>query len=491
VRINLRSCLAIFLCEALLFMPAWSYLAAQDSPPPSGLTQLDKELRKSYLTLFRISPSLHFSEAQISRMRELLDKGKSSCVGEFSHRADKYKSEIRHDEAHLRKISATITEGRRHNMHCEIQNLRFRRAQAEILAQHAIPIAYANKEAKLNLIQNWPSDLQRVKQAIASGAYRHRRWGNVQDIGSRTIVPGQQDDIRTGEEAVKEFKASGLMPPVLKDPTIANYVNTVAQQVALHSDLKVPLHVTVLNSKEINAFSFPGGYLFVERGLLGAVDDEAELAGIIGHEIGHVVARHGHRMMEKQEVAGIFLQAAAIAASVLTGGVGSIGAYLATSYALQYGFYGISLLLDLRLLGVSREFELQADQLGMQYAWNAGYDPSGFIRFFDKMATKEGYVNGVGWFYNHPPFYTRMLDAEREIMFLPKRAGLIVNTSKFRVMKKELAKVTAKSQEEAEKKPFVYEHEKGCTKPATLEYKSGEPIEQLCSSPKLTSGKIP
>lgn len=489
-RINLRFCLALFLCEVLLLMPAWSYLGAQAAVPHSGLTQLNEDLSKSYLTLFRISPSLHFSEDQISRMRELLENGKSSCVGKFNHQADQYKSEIKNDEAYLQKVTATVSQSERHNLHCEIQNLRFEQAQAQVLAQHALPIAYANEEAKLDLIQNWPSDLQKIKQEIASGAYLHRRWGNVQDIGKRTIVPGQQDDIATGEEAVKQFKASGLMPPVLKDPVIVNYVNTVAQQVAMHSDLKVPLHLTVLNTRQINAFSFPGGFVFVNVGLLNAADDSSELAGVIGHEIGHVVCRHGHRKMEHEEIANIFMQGAATAAGILIPGASSIGGYLATEYALQYGFYGAGMLLNLALLGVSREYELQADQLGIQYAWNSGYDPTGFIRFFDKMATRVGYVQGVGWFYDHPPFYTRMLDAEREIMFLPKKSGLEINSSRFKQMKKELAKVTAKTHPNAERKPFVYVHEAGCQEPKKLGYKPGEPIGQLCASPNLSSAKI-
>ena len=82
--------------------------------------------------------------------------------------------------------------------------------------------------------------------------------------------------------------------------------------------------------------------------------------------------------------------------------------------------------LNLNLLGVSRDYELEADQLGMQYAWNSSYDPSGFIRFFDKIATREGYVNGASWFCTHPPFYQGMVDARREIMFMPAKPDLIV-----------------------------------------------------------------
>src|SRR5205823_7835480 len=137
-----------------------------------------------------------------------------------------------------------------------------------------------------------------------------------------------------------------LMPKAVESPEIVDYVTRVAERIAAHSDLHVPLHVTVLNSKEINAFALPGGFLFVNRGLLEAADDESELAGVMAHETGHVVARHGHKLMTRSTIAQMIYQAAQVAGAVLTGGA-SIGAY----YALQYAFYGLGLALDLRLLG--------------------------------------------------------------------------------------------------------------------------------------------
>ena len=187
--------------------------------------------------------------------------------------------------------------------------------------------------------------------------------------------------------------------------------------------------------------------------------------------------------MKKATIAGIFYQAAQIAAMILTGGVAGIGTY----YALQYGFYGLGLVLNLNLLGVSREYELEADQLGVQYAWNADYDPSGFIRFFDKIATREGYVNGASWFRTHPPFYQRMVDTKREIMFLPVKPGMIMQTSAFEQMKKELAPIAAAANKEEMGKPSLkITREEGCEPPKKLEYKAGQPIEELCSSPPRT-----
>jgi predicted Zn-dependent protease len=230
----------------------------------------------------------------------------------------------------------------------------------------------------------------------------------------------------------------------------------------------------------------PVGFVFVERGLLEAADDESELAGVLAHEMSHVIARHGHKLMTRGTIYSILYQAAEVAAVILTGGAAGVGAY----YALQYGFYGLGLVLDLNLLGVSRDFELQADQLGIQYAWNAGYDPAGFIRFFDKMATTQGYIEGAGWFYDHPPFYERMVQAEREITFLPKKANLVVQTSEFESMKRALAEVTAKAEKEEGERPSLLAPEQGCAPPSKLEYEPGQPIETICGElPSKTTRK--
>lgn len=279
------------------------------------------------------------------------------------------------------------------------------------------------------------------------------------------------------------MKRAGLIPPEVEDKAIQDYVNTVGQRIARFSDLKIPLHISVLQSREINAFALPGAYLFIERGLLEASDDEAELAGVIAHEISHDVARHSNKLMKRATIASLLYQAAQIAAIVLTGGVAGIGMY----YAIQYGFFGLGMVLNLKLLGVSREYELEADQLGVQYAWNAGYDATGFIRFFDKLATQEGYVNGVSWFRTHPPFYQRMVNTEREILFLQQKPAAIVQTSEFEQMKKELAPIAAKLEKEEVGKPSLkITREEGCEPPKKLEYKPGEPIEILCSSPVQT-----
>ena len=272
----------------------------------------------------------------------------------------------------------------------------------------------------------------------------------------------------------------GMMPKELQDEKVFAYVNGLAQRIAARSDLQVPLQLTLLDSEEINAFALPGGHLFVNRGLLKAVEDDSQLVGVLAHEMAHITARHGHRLMKKATIASILYEAAQIGAVIFTGGAVGIGTY----YALQYGFYGLGLALSLELLGVSRDYELEADRLGVQYAWNSGYDPYGFIQFFDKMATEEGYIRGASWFRTHPPFFRRMVETRREIAFLPPKADLIVETDEFQRFQTDLEGCTEGEERSSVNAPcgptLLEPYEKECPPPNKIDYEPGEPIEAVC-----------
>jgi Zn-dependent protease with chaperone function len=476
-----RRVIALLLCATMSGVSLPRSAAQSFGPESSNPLPLRDYLQKSYLELFEIAPKLRFNSSEIAKQREMFHKAKDSCVASFKDRVKQYDKQLDNERADLKKSTAKLSKTERKEAHCTIQNLDLLRSEADVLARQAIPTAYDNLNAKLDVIEQWPAFHQQIQQELDSGSYVNRQWGDVQDIGFREIEPNQQDDIKKGQQAIDEMKRAHLLPPELEDKSIQDYVNTVAQKVASRSDLKVPLHVTVLNSREINAFALPGGYLFIERGLLEAADDESELAGVLAHEMSHDVARHSSKLMKRATIAGIFYQAAQIAAMVLTGGVAGIG----TSYALQYGFYGLGLVLNLNLLGVSRDYEMEADLLGVQYAWNSGYDPTGFTRFFDKIATREGYVKGVSWFRTHPAFYERMVQTQREIAFLPANPNAIVQTTDFEEMKKKLAPIAAKAEKEEVGKPsLLITREEGCEPPNKLEYKPGEPIEQVCVQPK-------
>lgn len=459
-------------------LPARAQTASTQETPAKQLSVHDY-LQKSYEELFVLAPSVKLDPAEVERERQALKRGEDSCQNKFKDHSKLYGKQLDESRKQLKKGGAGLGDQPRHVLHCQIQNLELLRSEADVLSGQAIPNAYDNLGAKLDLLLKWPEQNRVIQASIADGSYNQRRWSDVKDIGFREIASGQRDDVKRGQEAVEELKRTGLLPPEVESKAVQQYVKSVADRVAQHSDLKVPLHVTVLQSKEINAFALPGGYLFIERGLLEATDDEAQLAGVIAHELAHVTARHGAKLMNRATVAGVLFQAAQIAAVVLTGGAAGIGLY----YALQYGYYGLGMVLSLKLLGISRDYELEADQLGVQYAWNSGYDTTGFIRFFDKMATKQGYVNGVSWFRTHPPFYQRMVETQREIMFLPKGKERIVQTSEFLQMKKDLAPIVAEAQKEEKEKPsLLMTKEEGCAPPQKVEYKPGQPIEQICSA---------
>lgn len=480
---GIRKCTAAVSMFLLVLTPslpasAQSKPAADSVQPQPTQLALHDYLQKSYEELFALAPTVSFSAAEVEKERQALKRGEDGCKNRFKDHSKLYGKQLDGARKELKSAGLGLADEPRHALHCQIQNLELLRSEADVLAGQAIPNAYDNLNSKLDLLLQWPEQNRQTLASIADGTYNQRRWSDVKDIGFREIAPGQRDDIKRGQDAVDEMKRTGLLPPEVENKAVQEYVKKIAERVAQHSDLKVPLRVSVLQSKEVNAFALPGGYFFIERGLLEAVDDEAQLAGVISHELAHITARHGAKLMKRATIAGIFYQAAQVAAVILTGGVAGIGLY----YALQYGYYGLGLVLNLKLLGISRDYELEADQLGIQYAWNAGYDATGFIRFFDKMATKEGYVNGVSWFRTHPPFFERMVQAQREIMFLPKGRDLLVQTTEFEQMKRDLAPVVAAAEKEEKEKPsLLLTKEEGCAPPQKIEYKPGQPIDQICS----------
>lgn len=468
----------IFLLVALPCAPVSGQEPVTPVQQPAEKLTLHEYLQKPYLDLFDLAPTLSFSATEIEQERQALKGGEDSCRSNFKDHTKQYGKQLEAARKELKRGGAALQDSPRHVLHCRIQNTELLRAESEVLAGQAIPTAYDNLNAKLDLLAKWPAENQNIQIALDNKSYEQRRWSDVKDIGFREIASGQKDDIKRGKQAVDELKAAGMLPPEVESKEVQKYVRTLAEKIAQHSDLKIPLHVTVLQSKEINAFALPGGYLFIERGLLEATEDEAQLAGVIAHEIAHDTARHSAKMMKRATIAGIFYQAAQVAAIILTGGAVGIGLY----YALQYGFYGLGMVISLKLLGVNRDYELEADQLGIQYAWNSGYDTTGFIRFFDKMATRQGYVNGVSWFRTHPPFYQRMVEAKREIMYIQQPKEAVVQTTEFLQMKKDLAPVTAEAAKEEKDKPsLLLTKEEGCAPPPKLEYTPGDPIEKICS----------
>lgn len=213
---------------------------------------------------------------------------------------------------------------------------------------------------------------------------------------------------------------------VINDPVISEYVNRVGQNIVRSSDSQVPFTIKVIDSDNVNAFALPGGFFYVNSGLILAADNEAELAGVMAHEIGHVAACHSARENTRANVMEIMT-----IPLVFVPGAAAYGAY-----------EGAGLAVPLTFLRFSREFEAQADYLGVQYMYKAGYDPQEFISFFEKVQAREKKKPGTisKAFATHPQTPDRIEHSQKEIArILPHKAEYKVTTSEFDAVKARLA----------------------------------------------------
>ena len=283
---------------------------------------------------------------------------------------------------------------------------------------------------------------------------------DVDAIGDRRVAHrsmiSEQKEIAIGKKYAMEIDRSAR---IIKDPVINEYVNRVAQNVARNSDLKIPLTVKVLDDPSINAFALPGGFLYVNSGLLQAANEEDQLAGVVAHEIAHVAARHWASQMTKATI----LQYAMIPLMFTPM---SFPVYIGLSQGLNMG-------IPLAFLKFSRNDEAEADFLGIQYMYKAGYDPNAYVAFFGKIVqearSNPGSVPSV--FTDHPPTPNRIIKAEQEIKsILPSKHQYLVSTSEFNDMKTRLSSVMSmrKKMEKAESSPTLHKRPpKTTTSPST------------------------
>jgi predicted Zn-dependent protease len=232
-----------------------------------------------------------------------------------------------------------------------------------------------------------------------------------------------ESEIRMGKGYSQQVESSMKM---VQDPVVTEYVNRIGQNLVRNSDARVPFTIKVVDSDEINAFALPGGFFYVNSGLILAADEEAELAGVMAHEIAHVAARHATRQMTRGQIANI----ATIPLIFVGGGLG---------YAIQSA---ASLALPMTFLKFSRGFEAEADYLGLQYMYATGYDPQAFIAFFEKVQAKEKKKPGslAKAFATHPQTPDRIEKSQEEIArILPARDQYIDDTSEFQTVKARLA----------------------------------------------------
>jgi predicted Zn-dependent protease len=271
---------------------------------------------------------------------------------------------------------------------------------------------------------------------------------DVEAIGNRGVGKGVnfyslEKEIALGKGLAQEVERSSKL---IDDPVVTEYVNRVGQNLVRNSDARVPFTIKVIDSDEVNAFALPGGFFYVNSGLILRAQEESELAGVMAHEISHVTARHGTRNATKGEM----MQLATIPLMLL-GPAGWAG----------YGLYeGLNIAIPLTYLKFNRDAEREADFLGLQYMYKAGYDPNAFVTFFERIQADEkrrpGTIPKV--FSTHPPTPDRIESAQKEIArILPNRPEYIVTTSEFDNVKARLRNImfARKVQDNAPGKPSL------------------------------------
>jgi hypothetical protein len=264
--------------------------------------------------------------------------------------------------------------------------------------------------------------------------------GSIEDVGAvgNRNIGGRglgnwystDGEIKMGKEFADEIEKSTKF---ITDPVVDEYVNRIGQNIVKNSDCKVPFTIKVIDSDEINAMALPGGFFYVNSGLILAADEEAELAGVMAHEIAHVCAHHAAREMTRMNYAQIGMVPLEI---MLPYDWTGIGIYEAAQLAIPITF-----------LQFSRDFEAQADYLGVQYMYRSGYDPQAFITFFEKVQALEKRKPGLvaKAFSDHPQTPDRILHTQEEIArILPAREDYLVTTSEFDDVKARLARIEYK-----------------------------------------------
>jgi predicted Zn-dependent protease len=257
---------------------------------------------------------------------------------------------------------------------------------------------------------------------------------DVNAIGNRKVGHGPEmysleHDIALGKQLSQEVEKSAKF---IDDPVINEYVNRVGQNLVRNSDAQVPFTIKVIDSDVVNAFALPGGFFYVNSGLILHADEESELAGVMAHEIAHVCARHGTR----EETKSTIVQLASIPAMI----------FIPYSWAGYAIYQGMNFAIPLTFLKFSRGDEAEADYLGLQYMYKAGYDPNSFVSFFEKVQADEKKQPGTipKVFSTHPPTPDRIEAIQKEIAtILPARDQYIVTTSEFDTVKTRMEMIEA------------------------------------------------
>jgi predicted Zn-dependent protease len=275
-----------------------------------------------------------------------------------------------------------------------------------------------------------PNETIPTKQAPPKPVTHNRSIHDLDSIGNRNIGCNRgfgnwyslERQIAMGKDFSSQIESTSKLT---KDPMIVEYVNRIGQNLVRNSDSQVPFTIKVIESDDVNAFALPGGFFYVDTGLILAADNEAELAGVMAHEIAHVAACHAARGRTR----GQLMNMASLPLMMIGGPVG---------YA---AYEGLAIATPLTFFKFSRKFEAEADYLGVQYMYKAGYDPQALTSFFERVRSMEKRKESpvAKAFNTHPQTPDRIFKTQREIqMLLPPEAQYKVDSSEFEDVKDHL-----------------------------------------------------
>jgi predicted Zn-dependent protease len=247
-----------------------------------------------------------------------------------------------------------------------------------------------------------------------------RKINNGSDKFFGWLGGSKEKEVAIGRQIAMEVEQQAKL---VEDPIVTEYINRVGQNVVLHSDAKIPFTIKVIDSDEVNAFALPGGFFYVNKGLILAADNEAELAGVMAHEIAHVAARHA---MENQGKAQA-LNYGMLAGIIFGGGIAS------TVLQNAGGILG-----GLSMMKFTRGAEHEADSLGVQYLYATGYDPTAMSTMFEKLASKNKKKPGAvaKLFSSHPQSIDRRDSSLALVARFPEREEYVISTSDFSASKR-------------------------------------------------------
>lgn len=391
-------------------------------------TELEETVHQPYADLIGRIDFSEYSADALKSLRNRIEHERDERIDKSKRVEKKWKEELqaaRQQLENLNKASSVDTKAasdRRAQLHIDIAALERALQEKTREREQTIPAVYETQLAKVWLLERWPDRRAKIGRRIDAGEARDRRHGDVEEIGYRKLVKNPEKDIEVGEQTARQMVAGGWLPLEFQDGEVQLYVRRLAARIAFSSDLKVPLHVTVLDSAQPRAVALPGGFLYVTSGVFRIARTESELAGVISREIARMAAQHATRASKRSFASKVFMPVAQIATGLFSGGL-SPGAY----YGIGYGMQGLGGVVDHALNGSTEGYQREADQLGVQYAWKAGYDPRGFVRFLDSLAGDEK-TDLVG---KEPPLAERLLNLFSEIEYLRPLEHAVVNSPEF------------------------------------------------------------